>query len=358
MIWKEKKTGKWRAGFSYKKKKYQSKRFSKKSVAVQWEIDKRIELKKQEKRNSNNDQSILQVIDWFLRPDNHHGKRETTLKKLAFSLKHWRVYFAEKKLVYLSDLRRSHLSDYQLWRKKQITPRGTFPSNTTINHELKAIRQCFKKAEWDLEINNPFPVIKTIKIPKPDPPRYLSKEEIAIISQAAQKNSRKRSFYEIFTVLVYTGMRCGEACQLEVCDVNLDNQQIVLPAKKTKSSQPRIIPIGEKLKPFLANLVDKAKKANRTLLLLSLNGTPHKPDNVYKRFKSLLKKLEEQGEIARIEKINVHTLRKTYISHLVMKGVDPIKVMAIVGHKDFSTMKRYLHLSPKYRTDNVDVLDY
>ena len=86
--------------------------------------------------------------------------------------------------------------------------------------------------------------------------------------------------------------------------------------------------------------------------------TPHKPDNVYKRFKSLLKKLEEQGEIARIEKINVHNLWKTYISHLVMKGVDPIKLMAIVGHKDFSTMKRYLHLSPKYRTDNVDVLDY
>ena len=44
--------------------------------------------------------------------------------------------------------------------------------------------------------------------------------------------------------------------------------------------------------------------------------------------------------------------------HMVMNGVNPVKVMTIVGHKEFSTMRRYLYLTPEFSTENVDVLKY
>ena len=41
-----------------------------------------------------------------------------------------------------------------------------------------------------------------------------------------------------------------------------------------------------------------------------------------------------------------------------MSGVEPQKVMNVVGHKDWSTVKRYLHLAPDYGSDVVDNLPY
>ena len=243
------------------------------------------------------------------------------------------VDFKEKELAYTSELRNLHLSDYQNWRKRQFTPRKRPPSNTTINHELKAIRQCFKWASWELQFDNPFPEVKLIKVPKSDRPKYLTIEQISIIEEAVKKDSRNRSFYEAFVVLVRTGMRSNEVCQLEICDIHFDSNQIILPARKTKSSCERFIPISSSLKPFLQEFVQRAINNSESLLLQTSNGSQQKPSNLYHRFRSLLKKLKRNGKIDDIENINVHTVRKTYMLYMVMNGVNPIKVMTIVGHK-------------------------
>lgn len=357
MPWQEK-CGQWRASIHFDGKNHVSPRFSTKTAAKNWAIEKRLDLKEEKQRKDNKDFTMVYIIDLFLQPQSHRGKREATVKKLRFALQHWLKYFEEKELTYISELRNIHLSDYQNWRKAQITPRKRPPSNTTINHELKAISQCFKWASWELQFSNPFPEVRLIKIPKADRPKYLTVEQISIIEEAAKKDSRKQSFYEAFVILVRTGMRSGEVCQLEVCDIHFDRDQIILPARKTKSSCERFIPITPSLKPFLQKLVHRAIDNDELLLLQTANGNPQNPSNLYHRFRSLLEDLKAEGKIDDIENINVHVLRKTYISHMVMNGVNPVKVMTIVGHKEFSTMRRYLYLTPEFSTENVDVLKY
>ena len=70
----------------------------------------------------------------------------------------------------------------------------------------------------------------------------------------------------------------------------------------------------------------------------------------------MLKQAQKQG--MDISRVNVHTLRKTYISHLVMAGVEPVKVMEIVGHREWATMRRYLALAPGYLQNVQDKLPY
>ena len=45
---------------------------------------------------------------------------------------------------------------------------------------------------------------------------------------------------------------------------------------------------------------------------------------------------------------SLHTLRHTFISHLVMQGVPLRTVQVIAGHAHFTTTERYAHLAPGY----------
>lgn len=51
-----------------------------------------------------------------------------------------------------------------------------------------------------------------------------------------------------------------------------------------------------------------------------------------------------------------HIFRHTYISRLVMSGVDLKTVQDLAGHKDIRMTARYAHLSPNHKLAAVDRL--
>ena len=52
----------------------------------------------------------------------------------------------------------------------------------------------------------------------------------------------------------------------------------------------------------------------------------------------------------------IHSLRHTFASHLVMKGVDLPTVQKLMGHSDITTTMIYTHLAPDHLVDAVDKL--
>ena len=75
-------------------------------------------------------------------------------------------------------------------------------------------------------------------------------------------------------------------------------------------------------------------RSGRRHLIYTRTGNRQTPDHLGRRLRNLLPVLDREGKIANAEEVNIHTLRKTYISHMIMAGVEPVKVMAIVGHQE------------------------
>lgn len=58
-----------------------------------------------------------------------------------------------------------------------------------------------------------------------------------------------------------------------------------------------------------------------------------------------------------LDDVNLHTLRHTFASRLVQRGVDLYRVKALLGHSTISTTERYAHLAPNNLQDAISVLN-
>ena len=60
---------------------------------------------------------------------------------------------------------------------------------------------------------------------------------------------------------------------------------------------------------------------------------------------------------AGLRDMRFHDLRHTFISHLVMEGVDLTTVQKLAGHRDIKTTMRYAHLAPDHLRSAVEKID-
>jgi len=62
--------------------------------------------------------------------------------------------------------------------------------------------------------------------------------------------------------------------------------------------------------------------------------------------------------LADIKHAMIHTMRHTFASHLVMKGVSIRTVQELLGHSSISVTEMYSHLSTGFKKQEIDLLDY
>jgi site-specific recombinase XerD len=68
-------------------------------------------------------------------------------------------------------------------------------------------------------------------------------------------------------------------------------------------------------------------------------------------FYSLLKR-------ASIFNASIHTMRHTFASHLVMKGVGIRTIQELLGHFSISVTEMYSHLSAGFKKQEINLLDF
>ena len=134
------------------------------------------------------------------------------------------------------------------------------------------------------------------------------------------------------------GLRFSEATGLTKADIDFDN--LLLNVNKTwldRGSNKGFAPTKNKNSVRVVPIDDETAK----MLKLYLNtivsdrlfsNTTNKYTNI--KLKQLLEK-----------KITVHSLRHTYVSILISKGIDIYTISKLVGHKDTTvTLNTYAHL--------------
>jgi len=304
-------------------------------------------------------------LDQFIEYSQAHH-RLTTTKRYRAVIDHFRAFLKTKPgIVHLSQLSVELIDQYKIYRKESwVNPNGQ-PINGsdnvsehtrkgarshTINFEVGTLRTIFYVAvKWGLLKENPTKGIKKLKVNDAKKPRFLSTDECKRLLNAAPPH-----LYPIILTFLTTGMRKAELENLEWQDIDFHRRKILIRAKEfwQPKTGEREIPINSKLLSLLKDL----KRSN--------DKTTHSGFVFCEKDGSKLKtKLREQlirlGKQAGIEDFTkVHTLRHTFASHLVMKGVDLPTVQNLLGHTDIQTTMIYSHLSPDHLVDAVNKLGF
>lgn len=151
----------------------------------------------------------------------------------------------------------------------------------------------------------------------------------------AQRNARRRNKM-YFEFLLNTGLRREEAINLRREDVQLEKRLIYV-ANKTKSYRSRIVPLNE-----------------RALDVLEAVG----PDLFSKINKeTATQKFCEYLTRAGLKGFKLHSLRHTFATNLIDRGVDIYTVSKILGHSDIKTTMVYAKVNIAVLHDAVGKLN-
>ncbi|MDK2848823.1 MAG: hypothetical protein PWP34_2176 [Desulfuromonadales bacterium] len=216
---------------------------------------------------------------------------------------------------YLASIRSTDIAKYRDDRLHDRKP-------STVNNELNLLSHLFTvaKKEWGLEgLRNPVKDIRKPKQPAGRDRRLHLGEEEKLLKTAPQK------LRPLIVLALETAMRLGELINLRWENINLTRRIAHLP--ETKNDSARTVPLSTRaIKEFRA----LPRHLDGKIFTYSANAASI-------AFSDLVKKQE-------IENLRFHDLRHEATSRLFEKGLNPMEVASITGHKTLQMLKRYTHL--------------
>lgn len=174
-----------------------------------------------------------------------------------------------------------------------------------------------------------------IKHPKKEKrlPVVLTKDEIRRILEAT-KNLKHRLLMEI---MYASGLRVSEVIKLKINDIDLEEGIIRVNLAKGRKDRQTILSkrATEDLKTFL----ETRKDDNQYLFTGAQNKS-------YLSIRSAQKVVLQAAKLAGIKKdVSCHSLRHSFATHLLEKGVDIRYIQKLLGHKRLETTQIYTQVS-------------
>ena len=296
-----------------------TKSFSSITVARKWTKATEADM---ERRLSVSVPSTLTVGDLLERYESeviptHKGNRREIYKSRTL-----RKNFSK---IRLCDLSPSDVRQYRDLRLKTISP-------TTLKRELAVLSSAINHAskEWGIFVStNPVTAISVPRTANARSRRLEADEQNRLLS--ASNGELRR----IIIIALETGMRRGEILQIRRSHIDFTLQTLLIPL--TKTDTPRTIPLSS-----------RAVVSLREQISISGNITPIRetplfsllPDSLSQAFRRLCRRLD-------IQNLHFHDLRHEATSRFFEKGLNPVEVATITGHKDTKMLMRYTHLRAK-----------
>jgi integrase/recombinase XerD len=178
-------------------------------------------------------------------------------------------------------------------------------------------------------------------------PVFLSPDESARLLKAARTIREKAIVYS----LRYLGLRVSELCNLRVERIDLALDQVLI--YRGKGDRDRMLPLNSKLKACLTKWL--RRRRDGYLIPSEMKaGRPITPRAV----QYLMQRLAKRAGIIRLDgqTVHPHSLRHTFASELVRKGVDLTTVRDLLGHASIATTQVYLHTAPERLRNAVNLL--
>ena len=253
-------------------------------------------------------------------------------------------------------------------------------SYSTIHKVYVLLNECLQYAvDTDKLDKNPCRLVKQPpkKMFEKKEIRWLSEDEIKLFKEQAvckYKTGNDRYIYGLpISLIIYTGLRCGELAALKWSDIDFENKKIYVrknivtiydyedTEKKTrkvnlqpstKTSEGRTIPLIKSAEDILNSIKSKYQEINPDGFIINNSDKMVHVDTISDSYTNIAK-------TAGIENpLGIHTLRHTFASLLIKKGVDIKIVSDILGHKDVSfTYNIYVHILEEQKTQAMNLLN-
>lgn len=274
---------------------------------------------------------------WNLYLDTRPLTKEKNIKKETNRFyKHIYSYFGKV------DLSEIHPKDIMMFQKTLFQKKLSVQSVKNCLSLLRAIYNRAKKYEIYTG-NIPYFEMPTTNNART---RFLTEQEAQILLEALHE--RSELWHDITLFALYTGMRAGEIFSLIPTSINVAYKTATI--YETKNGTTRIIPLND---ISLAIAVKYLQKEQQFLF------SNKQINSVSKIFYKTVNKIGLNKNISNNqEKFVFHSLRHTFASWLVQKGI-PLQIVShLLGHKTLKVTMRYAHLAPEQGFYAVTQLPY
>lgn len=294
------------------------------------------------------------TLSWYM--DNKYLPPRKELARYdvdCLACRHLKGFFGD---ILLNRITAEDIRDYIAEKTGKLAPR-------TINDHLTTLNQIFR---WALDAGyvtrNPlFCGLKDKTIKKPrntKKTRFLTEDEF---KRLIEKSTLWVKTY--ITLALFSGMRRNEISNLKLSDIYFDKQlnSIKIEATHSKNKKERYIRMNSVLKNLMLwlkdnwicpdnSIVHTREDYQRTYVFCDEKGN---------RIRSFRKSFTRIVKSAGLNGVVFHTLRHSFASHLLMKGVPLITVSRLLGHSSIKiTADLYGHISEAHTQEAVDKLDF
>jgi len=235
-----------------------------------------------------------------------------------YRLQTLREHLGDKRV---SALLPSVVCKYRDQRLKAISP-------ASLKRELTILSSVLNIAikEWGIGVGqNPVSMISLPKIARGRDRRLKAGEEEQLLSASGELK-------RLIIFALETGMRRGEILNIKKSHIDFARQTLLIPL--TKTDTPRTIPLSSRA---IAALREQLRGSENVIPIEETALFSYTARGLSGAFLRLCRR-------HKLENLHFHDLRHEATSRFFEKGLNPVEVATITGHKDPRMLMRYTHL--------------
>jgi site-specific recombinase XerD len=210
---------------------------------------------------------------------------------------------------------------------------------------------------------NPAMNIKSVGT-MPQAPKWLDKKQRSNLIQAMRDDLQiARLRYPrlwvlrlrdavVVTVLLNTGLRVSELCNLKTSDLLLTERKAILTVRAGKGTKQRVLPLNKDARQMLEQWLAIRPQIKDDALFVGQRGERM-------QVRSVQCAVSRLAELAGLPDVTPHVCRHTFAKSLLDSGVTLEKVATLLGHESLDTTRLYVTPGEKDLEQAVGLLaDY
>lgn len=228
---------------------------------------------------------------------------------------------------------------HELLEKYIMSMRSARKKKNTINGRIKTLRVFLRVLYENEYIDfNPAASLKSIKGKSTEIIPFNDEQVKALLNMPDKDTFAGLRDYMIMRILLDTGIRLNELCNIRLSDINMKDYRIYI--RKGKGRKSRTVFFGNDTRKTIQKYLNFTGLSDADeYLILNPDGFQLKPRSVQER-------ISIHATAAGIKGVrpSPHTFRHTFAKMFLMNDGDPYVLKDLLGHNSMSTVIIYLKL--------------